>query len=195
MVHYQNLEDAGEFRLEISGGLLDVYLFGVLQINLHDIANKTALWLLSEEGLIEPTWRRPKWLPAKYPIQHRNIIRAEIKEIKAGSVIESIGFAAAIVLANPDARAILQNLGATIIWAISVSGVRGIISRKDKPPIDVHPPLLKRKDPLEIGSNLTEVLLAALESRSGDPLEITFTHKSSRQERSEVVIKIDDKGF
>ncbi|MGH9904124.1 MAG: hypothetical protein ACRD8U_00915 [Pyrinomonadaceae bacterium] len=95
----------------------------------------------------------------------------------------------AVVLANPDARAVLQNLAASIVSAISVSGVKGIMSERQKPPFEVHPPLLRRRDPIDAGPNLTEALMAALMHRNGEPIELRIKHKSARQE-SEVIIKI-----
>lgn len=189
-MRYESLESAGQLRVEVSGSPLDVYAFGVLQVNLQDIINKVAYWLLSQEGHLEPTWRRPKYLPARQSFAHGNIIKAEINDIGVGSLFETLGFAVVAVLADPDARAVLQNLGASILWAIGSSGVKGLISKPEKPPANVYPPLLKRKDPLEIGPNLRDAILAIAESRGSESTELRFKYQKSNQEKLEVVIKI-----
>ncbi|MGH9904125.1 MAG: hypothetical protein ACRD8U_00920 [Pyrinomonadaceae bacterium] len=74
-MRYETLEDAGVLSVEVIGAPMDIYSFGVLQINLHDMANKVAVWLLSEEGLIEPTWKRSNTFHRSIPQPKRTLSR------------------------------------------------------------------------------------------------------------------------
>lgn len=187
-MRHEYLEEAGRLEVEYEGKPLDVYAFGVLHVNLQDIIDKVAFWLLSQEGLLEPTWKRPKYLPIKPPPAYRRFVRAEISEIKMGSLFETLSFGIAVVLADPDVRAVLQNLAANIVWAVGASRVRGIISRVKKPPLDVPP--LRRPDPFDVGPNLRDIILAIAESSNGESADLRFKYQSPQGERMEVVIRI-----
>jgi len=185
---YEELEEAGQLIIKIDGNSLDVYTLGVLQINLHYISNKVAYWLLSQEGILEPTWRRPKYLSVKRSFSQIDIIKVKINEVKAGSWYESVRFFLATALAEPDIRAILQNLAANIIWAIGASGIRGIVTKPEIQPPKIYPPLLKRQDPIEIGPNLRETIMSLSQNNNKGTLK--FEHESN-QEKIKVEIKIN----
>jgi hypothetical protein len=188
-MEFEFLEEAGTLDVEYRGEPLDLYSFGVFHLNMQDIIDKVAFWLLSQEGLLEPSWKRPKYLPVKPPPAYRRFVRAEIREIQIGSLYEALTFSIAAVLADPDVRAVLQNLVANVIWAVSLSGVRGVIKRIVPPPPNI-PPLRRRPDPFDIGPNLRDSIMAIAEVNSGRPSEITFKYRSPRYEMMEVTIRI-----
>ena len=97
------------------GRPLDLYTLGVLNLNMHDVVDKVAIGLLSQEGLLEPTWKRPRYLPQRPPFPYQRIVKAEVQQVQVGSLIESVTFAVAVVLADPNVMAVLQNLSANII--------------------------------------------------------------------------------
>jgi hypothetical protein len=185
-LRYDLLEGAGILEVTYSGPGIDVYSLGVLNSNLQDIIDKVAFWFLSQDGLLEPTWRRPRYLPNRIPPAPVRFIRADIRTISTGSLHQEVAFGLAIVLSDPDVRAILQNLAADIVWAIGASGIRGIRSRPERPPLDVLP--LKNRDPFDIGPNMREVLLALSERSEGGRLRL----RSQRDnETVEVVVEIE----
>jgi len=185
---YEMLEEAGNLEIEYVGKPLDLYSFGVLHLNIQDIIDKVAFYTLSEAGLLEPSWRRQKYLPTRVPSAYRRLLRAEIRTLKVGSLSESIIFGAISVLADSNVRAVLQNLLSNIIWAIGVSGVKGII-QKNVSPSEIGP-RKHRTDPCEIGPNLRDVLVAIAENNESKDSEIRFRYKSQRQEIFEVTIQI-----
>ena len=185
---FQHLEGVS-LEIEYQGAPLDLYTIGILHLNLQEIADKVGLGLLSQAGLIEPTWKRARYLPQRpfYPLER--IIRAEVRKIETGSFIESIGFAVAIMMADPNVIAILQNIGANIIWAIGESGVRGIKERVSKP--NRFRWFRRDADPVEIGPNLREVLVAIAHNNQGKTASIKFNSRFPSGEAREVEIVIE----
>jgi len=187
------LEEAGALEISYVGKPLDLYTFGVFHLNMHDIVDKVALGLLSQEGLLEPTWKRPRYLPQRPPLPYQRIVAAEIRQVSIGSLNEAITFAIASILADPNVVAILQNLAANVIWAISASGVRGIQRRMSNPPNNY---LWRRRetDPLEVGANLRDVLIALAEHNDGQNAELRIKSRSPNREETEVVLVIRGQG-
>jgi hypothetical protein len=184
---FQRLEEGGTLEVEYIGDSLDLYAFGVLHLNVQYIVDKVAFGLLSQEGLLEPSWKRGRHLPRRYPSVYPRFIKAEIREINVGSFSEAVVFAIATVLADPNVIAILQNLAANVIWAVGASGVRGV-QRKMSPPPSTY--LWRQKDPLEIGPNLRDVMLAIAESNGGKESQIKFKYRAPNKETMEVTIVI-----
>jgi hypothetical protein len=184
---FQRLEETGTLEVEYIGNPLDLYAFGVLHLNIQYIVDKVAFGLLSQEGLLEPSWKRARYLPQRFPPVYPRFVRAEIREISVGSLSEAVVFAIATVLADPNVIAILQNLAANVIWAVGASGVRGIKTKMAHPPSTY---LWRQKDPLEIGPNLRDVMLAVAESNGGKVSEIKFKYRAPNKETMEVTIVI-----
>ncbi len=188
-MRFQYLEGVS-LEIEYQGEPLDLYTVGILHLNLQEITDKVGLGLLSQAGLIEPTWKRARYLPQRpfYPLER--IIKAEVQQIETGSFFESIGFAIAVVMADPNVIAILQNLGANIIWAIGESGVRGI-REKLIPKPNRFRWFHRDVDPVEIGPNLREVLVAIAHNNQGRTARIKFRSSLPSGERREVEIAIE----
>lgn len=185
---YEMVEEAGHLKIEYVGKPLDLYSFGVFHLNIQEIIDKVAFYTLSEAGLLKPSWRRPKHLPARIPSGDRLLLRAEIREIKLGSLSELITFGIISVLADSNVRAVLQNLLANTIWAIGVSGVKGIIQKKLS--LSDIGPRRYRTDPCDIGPNLRDILIAIAQNNEGKDSEIRFHYLSPRQETLDVTIQI-----
>jgi hypothetical protein len=186
-MEFQRLEEAGTLEIEYTGTPLDLYAFGVLQTNLQDIIDKVSFGILSQEGLLEPSWKRPKYLPIRPPSAYRRFVKAEVQSVKIGSLGEAIAFGIATVLADPNVIAIMQNLGANVIWAIGTSGVRGIKKKSASPPEGY---LWKQRDPFDIGPNLRDVALAVAENNGDKVAEMKFKHRLPNGEVIEVAITI-----
>lgn len=189
MMEFQRLEGAGILEIEYEGTPLDLYAFGILQTNLQDIIDKVSFGTLSQEGLLEPSWKRPKYLPIRPPSAYRRFVKAEVQSVKIGSLDQGIVFAIATVLADPYVIAIMQNLAANVIWAIGASGVRGIKKKLSSPPENY---LWRQRDPFDVGPNLRDVALAIAENNEGKSAEIKFRHRSPNGEVTEVTISIHD---
>lgn len=188
-MEFQSLE-AHPLEIEYSGDLLDLYAFGIFHLNMQEIVDKVALGLLSQAGLLEPTWKRASYLPRRPFLPSERIIKAEIQQVRVGSFTEGIGFTIAAVLADPNVIAVLQNLGANVIWAIGESGVRGIRNRIHSQPNRFRW-FQRDADPVEIGPNLREVLVAIARNNNGKRASIKFKSRSPNGEQTEVEIVID----
>ena len=188
-MEYVPLSDAGELEIEYVGTPLDLYSFGMFHLNIQEIIDKVAFGLLSQQGILDPTWRRPRYLPARFPPPYRRIVKADMSKVQVGSLLESLTFGIAVVLADPNVRAVLQNLTANLIWAMSVSGIRGIV---DKSPdfMSGHFPWRQRRDPFEVGPNLRDIILAVAENNGGKDSQITFKSRYRNQQTVEMTIRI-----
>ena len=80
-------------------------------------------------------------------------------------------------------------LGANVIWAIGESGVRGIKNKIYNQPNKFRW-FYRDDDPVEIGSNLRDVLMAIAKNNNGKKAEIRFKSRSPNKEQTEVVIII-----
>lgn len=188
-MRFRQLEKAGRLDIVYGGHPLDLYTFGVLNLNLHDVVDKVAIGLLSQEGLLEPTWKRPRYLPQRPPLPYQRIIRADVEKVQVGSLIETVTFAIAVILADPNVIAVLQNLSANIVWAISVSGVRGIQHRASSSPNNYRW-YRRDSDPVEIGPNLRDVLVALAEHNDGHGAELRVVSRAPGRDETEVVLMI-----
>lgn len=189
-MEFQRLEGTSSVEIEYSGERLDLYTFGTFHLNMQEIVDKVSLGLLSQAGLLEPTWRRARYLPSRPFFPSERIIKAEVQQVQIGSLDEVITFAVATALADPNVIAVLQNLGANIIWAIGESGVRGIRNRTHHQPNGFRW-FNRDDDPVEIGPNLRDVLVAIAKNNNGKKAEIRYKSRSSNREQVEVVIVID----
>ena len=187
---FLRLEEAGPLEIRYKGEPLDLYAFGIFHLNMQDIVDKVALGLLSQAGLLEPTWRRASYLPRRPFLSYPRLVRAEINQISVGSLSEGILFAVAVALADPNVIAVLQNLAANVVWAIGASGVRGIRRRVLEPPNNYrwyH----RDDDPVEVGPNLRDVIIALAQHNEGHRSELTIRSGSPNRGQTEVTIVID----
>jgi hypothetical protein len=189
-MRYEQLENSSPLEIEYSGDLLDLYTFGVFHLNMQEIVDKVSLGLLSQAGLLEPTWKRASYLPRRPFVPSERIVKAEVRQVRVGSLEEYIVFTVASVLGDPNVIAIMQNLGANIIWAIGESGVRGIKNKIYGQPNKFRW-FYRDDDPVEIGANLRDVLMAIAKNNNGKKAEIRFKSKSPNKEQTEVVIIIN----
>jgi hypothetical protein len=195
-MRYIDLETAGILQIAYTGTPLDLYSHGVLSLSLHDVIERTAITLIERE---RDSFFRPRYLftrrrssPAiEELLRFGSLVRAEIRQVRIGSLEQEVSFALASVLANPNTIAILQNLAANVIWAIGASGLRGIrqrIPQRFESPIAFP----RREDPLEIGVNLQAVMVALAEHNDGRPCELTFKYRSQNEETMEVTLRINN---
>jgi len=186
---FENLEGS-LLEIEYQGKPLDLYTLGILHLDLQEVIDKVALGLLSQAGLIEPTWKRAGYIPPRHFYLLERILKAEVKQIKPGSLFETIEFAISVVMADPNVIAVLQNLGANIIWAIGESGIRGI-SEKIAGKANKFGWFHRDKDPVEIGPNLREILVPIAHNNSGKVTKIKFKSSRPNGETTEIEIEID----
>jgi len=187
---YEYMENVQSLEIEYDGRSLDLYSFAVFQINLQDIIDKVSFGLLSQAGLIEPTWKRPTNMPNRIIPTSSRLIRAELRDVKLGSLYQDISFVVASIIADPSVIAILQNLSANVIWAIGESGVKGIKKRLSFSPNNFLW-YRRKEDPIEIGANLREVMIAIAENNQGKKSELKFKSRIGN-ESYEVVLTIGE---
>lgn len=189
-MQFQPLENANLLEIVYSGERLDLYTLGVFQLHMQNVIDKVSLGLLSQAGLIEPTWRRAKHLPRPQFPEPNRFVRAEIRELGTGSLWESVTFAVAAVMVDPHVIAILQNLAANVVWAVGASGVRGLSRNFLYAPNDFRW-FDRDDDPLEIGANLRPVLVALAENNGLGRAELRFRTRNRHGEQMEAVIIIE----
>lgn len=187
---FVRLDEVGTLEIFYEGTPMDLYSFGIFHLNMQDIVDKVALGLLSQAGLLEPTWRRASYLPQRPFLSSPRLVRAEVNQVSVGSLAEGISFAIAAALADPGVIAVLQNLTANIVWAIGASGVRGIRAHTGSQPNNYRW-FGKNVDPIEVGPNLRDVLLALAEHNAGHRSELTIRSGSPNRGQTEVTIVIN----
>ena len=120
------------------------------------------------------------------------LVRTTCHRAEVGSWYQELGFAAALILTNPDVRASLQGLGGNILYAMLNSGLRGVEVvkgkiRDHKPRGNVETP--PTYDPYDIGPNLMNVAKHLVDNGGSDAKSLTIKHKIKDGE-SEVQIRL-----
>jgi hypothetical protein len=87
-MEFQRLEEANYLEVLYSGKPLDLYTFSVFHLNVQDIIDKVSLGLLSQAGLLEPSWRRERFLPHRPFRPYPRLIQAEEVTIVFGGRAE-----------------------------------------------------------------------------------------------------------
>ncbi|MCI0418876.1 MAG: hypothetical protein L0312_06590 [Acidobacteria bacterium] len=190
-MQYELLEEAGTLEVSLTGQSPDLDALGVLQTHLQEIVDRVAYWVAFEGGMLPPTsMNMPhlRRLGRAFRLgQPGYLVKGRLLKASTGSLIQEIGIALAVVVADPDMRAVLQNLAANVVWAISVSGVRGLRQREGSVPFEQNSRYRNRLDPVDVGPNLRTILLALAES--GQAGELHFRTRARGVEQ-EVSIKI-----
>ena len=178
-------EQAGSLEIEYQGEPLDLRHFGQFHVALALFIEKVIIGLFRQENVRVPEvndfYFTQSWLSL------RDIIRVEVSKVQIGSLNETIAFVV-YVLAQPDMRAILQNLAANVVWTISTIGAPYISRRQVRTPEPIAYSPLKRES-LDIGQNLREVMMAILSNGDKDT-ELTFRYRSPSQEVMEVTLHL-----
>ena len=151
---------------------LDALTLGVIQINIHEITNRVAASLLIEKGLLEPpsSFQNARHGGGFRYFYQRSLVRTRIGNIRNGSIEQEVEFALAAAIADPDVRAILNNLSASLIFAIARSEVQTVRSRLQDA---VSQP--RRIESQDVGPNIRDIATAALENSNGRPASLRLT--------------------
>lgn len=191
-MRYEPLEEAGTLEVVLQGNPPDLDAFGIAQTHLQEIVDRVAYWVAVEGGLLPPTRTQLphlRRLGRAFRLgEPGHLVKGRVLGASSGPLVHEIGFVLAAVVADPDMRAILQNLAANVVWAIGRSGLRGIRrnSNLEPPP---RAPRLERADPADIGPNLRTVILALAES--GQTSEIRIRSKRGGRVEHEVLISLE----
>lgn len=185
-MEFEPCKEAGTIEIDYTGEPLNLESFGYFHLNVQQIINNVVI------GLIESTGRP---VPGVWPERQRawvrdQLVKAEINDLQIGSLNEIISFAT-FVMAEPDLRAILQNLAANVVWAISTSGLPNVIRTMKRPsqPMTVT----STHGTPDVGRNLANIMLAIADSNGFEESELTFRYKSPAHETMEVTLKIEGK--
>jgi hypothetical protein len=187
-LEYEEVSEAGTLRIDYHGRSLDTHSIAVIHLNLQEIYDKVAWGTLADKfrwpdipfyfGWRHPHYRYYRWLP------DQRLVRAEIRELQTGSLVETVVLLIPAVLADPNVRAVLQNLAANIIYEIGATRLRGV--RKDDQ--KSAPRSQSRIPPMfDVRSNVREIVQAIAENGGG---KLRFTHKSPEGEISTVEVEV-----
>jgi len=196
-VVYESLEEAGTLEVTLTGDAPDLDALGFFQVHFQEIIDRVSYWVAIEGGLVPPgRWNSPhiRRLGRAFRLGEPGpLVKGRVVGVSSGSLIQEIGFALAVVVADSDMRAILQNLAANVVWAICNSGIRGVRSCFNNSninrPNSVRPS--NRRDPADIGPNLRAIVLALAES--GHTAEIHVKSKVNGKVTQEVEISLSTK--
>lgn len=193
-MRYEPLEEAGTLEVLLKGEPPDLDAFGIVQMHLQEIVDRVAYWVAIEGGLLPPTrghLPHLRRLGRAFRLgEPGHLVKGRILSASAGSLVHEIGFVLAAAVADPDMRAVLQNLAANVVWAIGRSGLRGV---RHNPNLGAPHCLPRdtRHDPADIGPNLRTVLLALAES--GQTAEVRILSRRTGKVEHEVVISLEGK--
>lgn len=181
---YLSFDPYETLEIKFDGPKLDAYTLARLNLDLHYISNKIALF---DSNLYNfPFLKIGKYYPYSNWEQPQ-LIKLQIDEIKSGSFNEVVIFAVSAILSDAGARAILQGLATNIIWAISASGLRGIVIKSENNRFKE----INSSDPFEIGPRLAETI-KHLSNNSDNNCKLKFKSKSSNGEVNEIEININN---
>lgn len=184
-MEFEELSEAGTLQVDYDGRALDTYALGVIHLNLHEMYEKVAWGMLEKEfGWPDVPHRRWRWHRHYRWLTDQRLVRAEIRGLRSGSLYETAAFLIPVVLADPDVRAVLQNLVANIIYEIGATRLKGVRKDNQKAVSRTQSRLPPMFDPR---NNVRQVIQALGENGGG---KVRFTHKSKEGESTTVVIEV-----
>lgn len=191
-MNYEILEEAGDLEVRYDGPPLDAYSFGVLQINLHEMAEKIATRFLIQEGVldgIQPLWRfgRTRF---GYAFAGEPILRLHLAELSQGSIDEVLRVAVLGIVADPFARSVLSGVIANMISGISSTGLGSLAARIRGPRNQQLP---RGRDSFEVGPNVRAVVKALAENSNGSRVRLRLRRRHGDMS-DEVEIDINPQG-
>lgn len=193
--NYIPLEEVGTLELIYSGSTPSLHDFCVFNLELHQLVNDVALSLIREYSAphILGEISRIHFPPYSVGNEHAFVrefpsigyplISVRIDTILVGSFEELLSFDILAALANPDVRAVLQNLVANVVWIMG-SHLGTVVKGKLIKPKLVVPQL-------DIGSNLRAVLLEYLQ-HSGESVKIELVQDIPNQGTTRLTIQTGD---
>lgn len=160
MTTYRSI-NAQPLRLQIVGGNVDLLTLGVVHISVQRMVDRVAHEFLAMEGVLSPAWisgpQAPRWFPPEFP----RLVQLEVVQAKTGSFDALLGMTLASVLADPHVIAVLDNLGANVLWAFGTATVRGMRRElRENLPL---PAKIRRQehDPYKVEPFVRDIMLAA----------------------------------
>lgn len=152
---------AAPLEMEFFGGKVDLLSLGVAQISLQRITEKVAYEMLTAEGVLAPGWKGSTHSSRLFQPEYPRIMQVEVSRASVGSYYSLLTFAVIATLSDPHVIAMLDNLGANVIWALSTSGLQVIRHRlSDRIPV---PKRYRRQkhDPYGIEAIVRDIILIA----------------------------------
>jgi hypothetical protein len=193
-MEYEPLETSGRLSMSYQGSNIDLSTHAVIQINLQAIIDKVSIGLLVSAGYLDGDRyppRNPLSVSRRIPLNYTRLVRGEVAAANTGSYFQEISFSIASVIASQEGQAILLNLASNVIWAISTSGVRGVISRFRSPPPNRNEGWARRNDPFDIGPNVRDMVIAIAQERPNDEIRVAF--RETQAEDREVVVTVNSR--
>ncbi|MCS6945864.1 MAG: hypothetical protein RMK97_10705 [Sutterellaceae bacterium] len=124
-------------------------------------------------------------MPYAVPFQPP-LVRAEINELRIGSLFETFTFLVPAFLAQPDVRAVLQNLVASVIFEIAKSRISGVRTKNTL--ASSRPPTCSPRPPaLDVGTNIKNVVSALSANGGGN---VRLKHRTPQGDVYEVEIVV-----
>jgi len=176
------------------GPILDLLTLGTLQIELQGMADRVALALLARDGLIDVD--KP-WLLFRKPqpfIRPRSTgrsatddvvpVRVMCQRIRSESPLEQdMIFMIPALLADPNARAVLQGIAANILTGIGATGLRGLTStfRWSSSPL---------QHSVDLGPEVRRLAMALAKNANGQRARLRIAQTQGNQ-RLEIELEIE----
>ena len=189
----------GSIQIKNFSKMIDAHILGIFFDNLQDMTDKVAMWMLTQDGLFRPTWRRKKYLPVRRVREGQSIAVARVRWVSTECA--EVDFVVPGILADKQVRRSLRDFTIYLYAAIAFCGANGLTASHSPILLPDIPPL-RRSDPFDVGCNVREIITAITLSTATSPtiLELTFENVNVRFfpdlrpiNRNEVVIRISNR--
>lgn len=209
-MQYSLLDDPGQLQVEYEGPPLDALTIGVLETQLHKIAEKVALFtlikdvparlILLEHPDLVPIEFWQRWRPGFWWLYEREfvdfrrpvpLVRLRTDEVRTGSFYQDLSVVVAHVLIAPDTRAVLQGFIGNMLFAIFQSGIRGVMWRKrDSEPTNDTSESPTTLDPFEVGDNVRAITCAIAANSEGKNWKLKIKDKRGQEIVAEIEVDV-----
>lgn len=191
MLRHPDGETGHSLYIEYTGGPLDMFAVGVINLHLQYMLDKAAANTLLDHGYshVLERWAEAKrnrfgWSVSTY----EPLVSTEIRQLQSGSLYEviALGLTAIVpVASDPNVRAVLQGITANFMWMLMTKAVRGMFLRGSSPPP------APRYMPFDVNGNVRAMVRAL--NRAGTPgAELRIRHRAPDGEETEIIYRIPD---
>jgi len=114
------------FEIHYDGDVVDGLAFGTLHTHLHLLVDRVATRMLVQQRLVPARSRKKSANAFAYPTPR---VRTRIRQVKIGSLLETVTLVVSPLLMSLPVADVLQNLASNVLWEFGRCGLKQIRSR------------------------------------------------------------------